>query len=148
VRIVETCKNPGGCRSERVFPAQLAQLAEVRRFFRHFCQTKGDLRLSEEQLDRFELALNEVVSNVIRHSFAEAADREFILNLCACAGRMEAMVVHNGTRYSPSPVVRPPEGSLEESGYGLSIIKQAVDEVLYDTDDAGRNTIFLSTKEH
>ena len=91
--------------------------------------------------DQLVLAVHEVVTNVIRHAYDEQAGHPIRLSLSTDATSLTVRLSHEGTPYTPPDDAaqedqRPPIDELPAAGFGLYLIRNNVDAVVYDTDPA------------
>jgi anti-sigma regulatory factor (Ser/Thr protein kinase) len=84
---------------------------------------------------RLTLALDEVVSNVIRHGFAEGADHTVSVHVRVADGMVTATVEDDGIPFdphdAPAPNLDAPFEQRKPGGLGVHLVKATMDEVLY-----------------
>jgi anti-sigma regulatory factor (Ser/Thr protein kinase) len=97
-------------------------------------------------LDRFALALGEVVANIARHAYrgTAPAERWIAVQLAATAGSLRAELEDRGVPFAGSldglDETDPADPlALREGGRGLALIRQTVDAVTYERTTDGRN---------
>jgi anti-sigma regulatory factor (Ser/Thr protein kinase) len=91
----------------------------------------------------FETAVGEALNNVIEHSYGADTDEEISVELSFDADSLRIIIEDGGTgmdptllQDAPAEFASPPaHEALPEGGFGLTIIKQACDEVTYEQDD-------------
>jgi phosphoserine phosphatase RsbU/P len=115
-----------------------AELKKVREFTRSFC--KNILELEQEQREQMVLVVNEIVTNIIKHSYQEKPGEHIRLNFIKTRNQVVFEFVDSGDKpFSPGPE----EPSLPDedmfNGRGLFIIKNLVDDIRYSRDDNGKN---------
>lgn len=89
-----------------------------------------DEQRAEALLSRAELAVHEACMNVIDH--ANLPDGAVIdLRLALEPDRLTVWVMDPGDEFDMSGVAAPPEGTLQERGYGVKIIRALVSELTY-----------------
>ncbi|HEY8598304.1 MAG TPA: ATP-binding protein [Thermomicrobiales bacterium] len=118
------------------------------------------LPLPDEQRHRFETAVIEIAGNVIRYAYAQGNPGPLEVVLHAYPEYVEAVFSDGGVRYEPHDVpapampriVAPGEGDeqtiaeLPEGGFGLALVRRAVDRLEYERTPDGRNRwILIST---
>jgi serine/threonine-protein kinase RsbW len=103
-----------------------------------------DVALDEDHVADLVLAVNEAVSNIMKHAYHGRADQRIQLEADMRPGRLSIRLHHLGDPFDPAAAVTPPalDGS-RESGFGVYLITKTVDEVRYSRDERGRNCITL-----
>jgi sigma-B regulation protein RsbU (phosphoserine phosphatase) len=122
-------------------PSELKQLPHVRAFVRNLCRQHCDLAAIAEDLAQLELAITEVVSNIIRHAYLGQPDGKIRIELNLYVNRVALEVYHRGVAFDPATATPPaPE---EAARKGLTIIRQCVDRVDYVRSKFGENCVYL-----
>lgn len=108
----------------------------------------GDLRA------RFSTAVIEIGGNIIRHAYPTGAPGTLALRLLAWPDRLEARYTDTGIRYIPQPAA--PEApaawddtaldALPEGGFGLALVRAAVDALDYERAADGVNHWTLTSR--
>jgi len=131
-------------RAEDEIPSELAQLSRARRFVRDFCRNLPSRPLDEGSVCSLELAVNEAVSNIMKHAYHGRPDQPIRLEAEAFPGRVLIRLRHSGDPFdSPSDAL--PELDLSgESGLGLYLIAVSTDGVRYYHDDRGKSCVELA----
>ena len=119
--------------------SDLRNLRRARDFVREFCR---DL-LDDDSADQLDLAVNEAVSNIMKHAYHGRADQWIHVEADAFPGRITLRLHHLGDPFRPSAAPPPSFDGSRESGFGAYIITRCVDEVHYFRDERGRNCIAL-----
>ncbi len=93
--------------------------------------------LPEDVILECELALQELLTNLVDHAYGGDAVRTITINLACDATRMLIETRDTGKPASVDleKAVMPDPTDLAEGGYGLAIIKSLVDEVNYKTEN-------------
>jgi serine/threonine-protein kinase RsbW len=100
--------------------------------------------LDQDDVGALELAVTEAASNIMRHAYHGNQDQSIQVEAEALLGKVRLRLWHQGDSFDPSTAALPmPDGS-RESGYGVFMIAQSVDDVRYYSDDLGRNCIELT----
>jgi anti-sigma regulatory factor (Ser/Thr protein kinase) len=129
----------GSLSSELCLPAQRTQLAGARRFV---AQTAAGFGLDSDGCYEFAYAVNEAVTNAIRHGRPDGRGLIHI-SITADDGWITCSVRDYGTFVSPS--LDPPAGSARpiENGRGFALMKSLVDDVQLEV-APGRTIVRLS----
>ena len=134
-------------RAELEIRSDLNDLGLVREFVRGFCGSLSGERLAEEGVRELTLAANEAASNVMKHAYHGRVDQRLQLEAEAFPDAVTIRLHHLGDPFDPSVVVPPSFDGSRESGFGVYLIKQSVDDVRYYRDERGGNCIAL-VKRH
>lgn len=128
---------------EVAFSSHASQLAGVCDALRAFC--RGDPRglLSESALHELELATNEAAANVVQHAQADSPHAPLALRFEAWPGRVVVRVFDRGDGFDPASVATPKLDGTQETGLGLYLIRQLVDECSYEMGGDGKNVLTL-----
>lgn len=119
--------------------SDLRNLRRARDFVREFCR---DL-LDEDGAGQLDLAVNEAVSNIMKHAYHGRSDQQIHVEAEAFPGHVAIRLHHLGDPFKPSTAPPPALDGSRESGFGAYIITKCVDEVRYYRDERGRNCIAL-----
>ncbi|MEW6037860.1 MAG: SpoIIE family protein phosphatase [Pseudomonadota bacterium] len=130
-------------RAETEIQSDLRQLAKARAFVREFCRNVPGAALPEERTAELELAVNEALSNIMKHAYKGRTDQRIQIRAEAFADRVVLRLHHLGEPFEPDLAPPPAFDGSRESGFGLYLIDQTVDEVRYLRDQRGRNCICL-----
>ncbi len=123
--------------------SDLAQLAAVRAFVRDFCVRSSRGNPDEDGIAQLEIAVNEALSNVIRHAYEGQADRHIQVVASFSEDGVAIELHHHGLPFSPNNAPPPSFDGSRDGGFGVYMIAQSVDAVHYAQDANGRNTIRL-----
>jgi len=111
---------------------RLAEIARVAALVESFGASHG---VPRAVLNDLNVAVDEAVSNVVRHAYEGESERTIDIRLTVGRGRIAAEIVDDGRAFDPlRRVVRAPRGALEErtvGGLGLLFIQSLMDEVRY-----------------
>jgi anti-sigma regulatory factor (Ser/Thr protein kinase) len=124
--------------------SQLELLPRARRFVRNFCQTDTCRPLTWEDLWQLELAVHEVAANIIRHAYGNRTDQPIMIEIEGFEKRITVRLNHWGKPFTQPKSTPPPviDGTVQH-GFGLYLIEQCVDRVIYGVSPNGKNTISL-----
>jgi anti-anti-sigma factor len=98
-------------------------------------------------LTELQVALDEVVSNVIKHSWEGSAPHEFHVRITVGRDRVDLEIVDDGREFDPTAAASPNPAlkgqRARRGGLGITMIKKLVDHFTYERLD-GRNHTTLS----
>jgi len=121
----------------------LAELTRVNESANEILQRSG---ADEQLVYATQLALEEVLSNVIRHGYPDSNRHEIALTLRAGAGRIELEIADDGREFDPTTA---PEAELDlplaerrAGGLGIHLVRAFVREIHYER-RRGRNLLRL-----
>ncbi len=122
-----------------------AELARLRVFVAELTRRMQVRPLDPHDVSRLELAVNEAVSNIMRHAYHGMTDQKIVLEAEVYVNWLRLRLYHWGDPYDPAAAA-PPKSSSEThiGGFGLSMIAQCVDEVRYLPRDEGKACVVLS----
>ena len=129
--------------SELEIGSDLKELRRAREFVREFCRTVPEGLLDQDDVARFELAVNEAASNIMKHAYHGRADQRIQLEAEMVPRRVSIRLHHLGDSFDPTTVSPPALDGSRESGFGVYLITRSVDDVRYSRDERGRNCITL-----
>jgi anti-anti-sigma factor len=129
------------------FSADLAELARVMQMIDDFC---AGMAVSAADASALQLALEEIVTNVITHGYLSDPSHSFTVGLEAIsADRIRAVVTDDAPAYNPlaQPEVNTtlPLEARPVGGLGVHLVKKVMDVCLYEHRD-GRNFFFIERK--
>ena len=123
--------------------SRLTELEAIRTFVRAFCEKLPPPALPDHALNLLELAVNEAASNVMRHAYEGREDGRIVVEADANDERVCVRLRHEGKPFDPAQAAPPTFDGTREGGFGVYLIAQSVDEVVYDQDEGGQNTVTL-----
>jgi anti-sigma regulatory factor (Ser/Thr protein kinase) len=130
-------------RAELELRSDLSELRRARAFVRSVCSALPGTPLAADRVAELELAVNEATSNIMKHAYHGRTDQRIRLEAETFPDRVVIRLYHSGDPCDPSSVPPPALDGSQESGFGLFLIKQSVDDVRYYGDACGRNCIAL-----
>ena len=131
----------------REYTSDARQISDMRDFVRDVCrQAWGDDAENEESIGLLILALAEAAANVILHAYEKQPDQPIELIVESDGAQIGVSLHHRGRDFDPTTVPPPKFDGSRESGFGLYLIRQSVDEVCYFHDEQGRCAIRLVKK--
>ena len=130
--------------SEMTINSDLRQLHQARQFIRSFCERLPGSLLGQDGTCLLELAINEAASNVMKHAYDGKTDQPIYLEAEAYGGYVAIRLHYYGRAFAPTPPSPPSLEKSRESGFGLYMLSQCVDEIHYYQDSRGLNCISLA----
>jgi anti-sigma regulatory factor (Ser/Thr protein kinase) len=118
-------------RIEIRLPSRADYLGAVRSILRGFLEECLEARLTEEQVNEIQMALQEACINVVRHAHGKVASRPLVVSITAAKDRLVLEVEDYGPGL-PDRDRQPPDpdpANPREGGYGLFMMRQVMDEV-------------------
>ena len=123
--------------------SRLDKLSSARAFAKRFCEQVAGLDVADTFLDQLELAINETVSNIIKHAYAGQTDKKIQIEAEAFPDRVCFRFYDSGPPFRPSAIRPPTFERSRDGGFGLYIIDRCVDEMKYYQTEDGRNCTCL-----
>ena len=126
-------------------PSRADYLGAVRSVVRGFLEECMDARLSEEEINGIQMALQEACINVVRHAHKKDATLPLVVTVSAPAGRF-VLEIEDFGQGLPPPGKEPPDpdpANPREGGYGIFIMRQVMTEVRSEF-RAGKHVLILS----
>ena len=91
--------------------------------------------LAQKPLVQLQVALDEVVSNVIKYAWPEGGSHEIRIRITVDAGKVKIDIADDGRSFDPRntapPAVSPPGQRRRPGGVGLHMVKQLMDGFEY-----------------
>lgn len=130
-------------RAKLEVPSELQQLHRVREFVRSFCSSLPSALLDEGGVASLELAVNEAASNIVKHAYHGRQDQRIEVEVTAFVEGIAVLLRDHGDPFDPTTAPVLVLDRTRESGSGLYILRQSVDEVSYSRDERGSNCLTL-----
>lgn len=106
-----------------------------------FCR---DLNVPKKATHRFNVALEEALTNIISHAFSDDARHEIEIAIEHRAGELAATVIDDGKPFDPlaqpAPDILAPTEDRKVGGLGIHLIRTLMDSVVHRRRD-GRNEL-------
>jgi serine/threonine-protein kinase RsbW len=87
---------------------------------------------STEDITALKLAVSEACSNVIRHAYEGADDKDIIIAINIEGDSLSLTITDFGRKFDLSRYKPPDLDNPSEGGYGVYLIRELMDEVEYD----------------
>jgi serine/threonine-protein kinase RsbW len=119
-------------------------LSEARDFVGTAARSFG---FSEEEAANITLAVDEACTNIIKHAYQFAPDKEIEIEIVEGKESFEIRMYDSGTKFDPS-AIRPPDlkehlGHFRRGGLGVYLMKKLMDKVEYKFQPGKRNEVRL-----
>jgi serine/threonine-protein kinase RsbW len=128
------------------FPSDVHQLGAVRTLVREVCRRAWGDAADETRLAQLELAVGEAAANVVLHAYADTPGLPIEVVVAADDDQVSVSLFHQGEPFDPTSVAPPTFDGSRESGFGLYIIRQAVDDLSFFQDERGHHCVRLVKK--
>ncbi len=132
-------------RAAREFPATMDSLEEIRIFVTEFCQKEVG-PLVEDTVHLMVLAVNEAITNIVRHAYGGRDGYHVQVIIEAAADEVIFYLHDGGLPFDPTGIPEPDFDGGKDGGFGLFIIQQCMDAVYYEHYDLGKNCLSMSRK--
>ena len=123
-------------------PNETKELKRIRDFVQ---QVVRKSRMDEPVQNRVILAVDEAVTNIIKHAYEEGRKDLIDLTIDVTPQRFEVVVHDSGKSFRPQEVDPPDIGDLirrgKRNGMGIFLMRQIMDEVEYQFQEGVRNEL-------
>ena len=136
-------RQPPLTQAELELRSDLSELHTARAFVRAVCNALPGTPLAADRVAELELVVNEATSNIMKHAYHGRTDQGIHLEAKTFPDQVVIRLYHQGDPCDPSSVPPPALDGSHESGFGVYLITQSVDDVRYYCDARGRNCIAL-----
>jgi len=120
-------------------------LLEVREFVLRAARSFG---FSEDEASKIVLAVDEACTNVIKHAYQFAPDREIEIVIQPVKDRMQITVIDDGKSFNPSiaklPDLKAHLSHYRRGGLGIYLMRTLMDKVEYKYAPGKRNEVRLT----
>lgn len=118
-----------------------ANYKDIRLPSMHLRELLSANRVNDEIIGACELALQELLTNLVDHAYEGDGSQPIIVNLyCDNAQvKIETQDLGKGMQFDPNNVNMPNPMDMAEGGYGVAIIQSLMDEMKYSSEN-GMNT--------
>lgn len=141
VRIEPAVTTAPSMRESRVFSSDLRELARIRQWVNDMWIRWAPRGHDESSLYLFVLAVNEVASNVMRHAYRGDPQQRIRMRAWVHQNRFSLELAHTGEPFNPDSVSAPVFDGTRDGGFGVFIIEQSVDSIVYTRNDGDWHTI-------
>ncbi len=127
--------------AEFEIPSRLSELQHARRFVQMVFREHPVL--DADKAAALELAIHEALTNIIKHAYKGREDKRIEIKVDIFEDKLIFRLYHWGEPFDPKEVAPPVFDGSQESGFGLFIISESVDEIVHAQDEFGTNYIDL-----
>lgn len=135
------------CDMRKLMKLQLnATPEEVMRAVNSLCAFGRELGLSERELFRLAIVLEECASNIVKHGLQGAPEQKFSVVIEQADAELSIELRDHGPEFDPTRVVESRQHETERSGgWGLDLVRHYSDQMHYRR-DPGENILRLTKK--
>lgn len=123
--------------------SRLSLLPTLRGFVDRLCRRLIEPPLEDGALARIQLAVGEVMTNIVRHAYHGRSDGRIEIEAEVCGDRVLFRLYDWGEPFTLPPIVEPDLFEVRDGGLGLYLISRSADRVSYDRESDGRNCVTL-----
>ena len=129
---------------ELTVPSQTAKLKHVRRFVASKARRFG---FSVDEAGKIALAVDEACTNIIKHAYNYAVDKNIHLGISMRDGTFEVLITDRGKSFKPESVKLPDMkeyfSHYRHGGLGMYLMKSLMDKVEYHMRPGVQNQVRL-----
>jgi sigma-B regulation protein RsbU (phosphoserine phosphatase) len=136
-----------GIRKEKIFAGKMTSLSALRRFIRECLDKNCAAGLSSAEKAKIIFAGNEAASNIITHGVSRDDAREpagFSLEVEMHPGWFAFRFLYGGKPFIPPEPATPRIEDMNEHGYGIFIMDEFMDSIIYGDDARGGRMITMA----
>jgi serine/threonine-protein kinase RsbW len=136
---------------EKTFTLQIPSSTENLALIREFVTTVGaQAGLSENEVAKLELAVDEACANVIEHAYGHDASKEVTVNAIFDGETITFKIIDTGKGFDPAAVRQEELETLiakrKDGGLGMRLIKTLMDEVQYEIVPGQKNELRMTKR--
>lgn len=136
---------------ERKFKLQVPSSTENLALIREFVTTVGKQALmSDEDISKLELAVDEACANVIEHAYGHDITKEVDVRAVFDEDEVRISVIDSGRGFDPAKVDQETVEQLvaqrKSGGLGFRLIKSLMDDVSYEIVPGQKNELHMTKK--
>lgn len=134
---------------ERKFTLQVPSSTENLALIREFVTSIGrQATLSEEEINKLELAVDEACANVIEHAYGHDITKDVSVRATFDDEKLKISVIDEGRGFDPGKVNQKSVDELiherRSGGLGIRLIKTLMDEVSYEIEPGEKNELHMT----
>ena len=127
-----------------VIQSQTERLSSVREFVSEAARQHG---FDEETVNKIALAVDEACTNVIKHAYRYAPDKNIEIRISSNKTSFEVTIYDTGIAFSPDAVPTPDMGQYlreyRRGGLGMYLMRSLMDKVEYTARPGKRNEVHM-----
>lgn len=136
---------------EKTFTLQIPSSTENLALIREFVTTVGaQAGLSENEVAKLELAVDEACANVIEHAYGHDASKEVTVNASFDGDSITFKIIDSGKGFDPTQIKQEELETLiakrKDGGLGMRLIKTLMDEVQYEIVPGQKNELRMTKR--
>jgi serine/threonine-protein kinase RsbW len=136
---------------ERKFKLQVPSSTENLALIREFVTTVGkQARMSDDDVSKLELAVDEACANVIEHAYGHDITKEVDVRAVFDEDEVRISIVDSGRGFDPAKVDEETVEQLiakrKSGGLGFRLIKSLMDDVSYEIVPGQKNELHMTKK--
>ena len=121
----------------------LTELKRLRDFIHKFCANANIKELTADVETTINLAVQEAITNIMRHAQLESKDELIRIEAFIERNKLEIKIFDSGISFDPKSVEAPRFDGSKDGGFGVYLINEIMDEIIYSRDDKGINCMQL-----
>jgi len=125
--------------------SDLKQLINVRCFARDICTVPENL-VDKKTVDKFVIAASEAAANIMIHAYERDPEKQSEIEACANDQSIALVFYDWGATFNPDAVPLPKLDGSQSGGFGIFMMRQALDKLEFTRDDRGRNCTLLEIR--
>ncbi len=123
--------------------AEIFLLRPLDIFVRNLVKQLPAFSSDQDTVDSIELAFNEAYANISRHAYKSGVKGPVQIEIFVKDRMLEIRLEDNGENFNPTEVKEPDFQNLGESGLGIWLMKQFMDDLVYESGECGQNVLRL-----
>ncbi len=125
-------------------PSTTEKLFAVRTFV---ADTAHQFGFDDESMNKISIAVDEACTNIIKHSYGYAINKEIEVSIMMNGDRFEVIIAHEGKSFDPDNI-KPPDmkeylSHYRRGGLGMHLMRSLMDKVEYRVLPNQRNEVSL-----
>ena len=143
VKIQKRTNNPLIKLTESIFKSDLDHLASMRDFVQDALEESLSGKLTDEDVAKVILAAHEAATNIIKHAHKNRGEESIRFEVGIYSAWFFIRLTYKSDLFDWGHWRMPFSAGMGEGGYGMYIMSQVMDSVLYTNDDSGQCCVCL-----